>query len=396
VDPRARLLTPDPAVLAAEIARLDRPPAGPALLARETRFSAVRLSGLSPAAAEALAAEMREQGGQVITSAGGDEALVLGSQAEFDGLIAALRAAEPAQAAPARALRALFAAADAPLRPLRLGPYILPLGERTLVMGILNMTPDSFSGDGLAGDLPGAVARAQAMKAAGADILDVGGMSTRPGAEEIPAADELARVVPLVRRLVAEVGLPVSVDTYRAAVAEAALAAGAVIVNDVTGLGADPALAGVVARHGAALVLMHIRGTPRTMQEDPRYADLLGEIIAYLERARDTALAAGIPAERLWADPGIGFGKTAAHNLEVLRRLGELRSLGLPILIGTSRKGFIGRILGGRPPEARVAGTGATVAVSIAHGAAVVRVHDVGPAVDVARVTDAIMRAGRA
>jgi dihydropteroate synthase len=132
------------------------------------------------------------------------------------------------------------------------------------------------------------------------------------------------------------------------------------------------------------------------MQEDPRYADLLGEIIAYLERARDTALAAGIPAERLWADPGIGFGKTAAHNLEVLRRLGELRSLGLPILIGTSRKGFIGRILGGRPPEARVAGTGATVAVSIAHGAAVVRVHDVGPAVDVARVTDAIMRAGRA
>jgi dihydropteroate synthase len=292
----------------------------------------------------------------------------------------------------AQELGDLFVALDRPTPPLQLGRYTLPLGRRTLVMGILNMTPDSFSGDGLDFGVEAAVARAQAMQAAGADILDVGGMSTRPGAEEIPESEELRRVVPLIARLAREVDLPLSVDTYRAAVADAALDAGAVIVNDITGLGAEPALAGVVARRGAALVLMHIKGTPRTMQHDPQYADLLGEIIAYLRAACDRAVAAGVPRDHLWIDPGIGFGKTGDHNLEVLRRLGELRSLGLPVLVGTSRKGFLRRILGGRPPDERVAATGATVAVSIAQGAAIVRVHDVGPAVDVARVADAIMR----
>ncbi|MDQ2806242.1 MAG: dihydropteroate synthase [Chloroflexota bacterium] len=279
--------------------------------------------------------------------------------------------------------------------PLRLGRYSLPVGSRTLVMGILNMTPDSFSGDGLGGDLDAAVAQAQAMQAAGADILDVGGMSTRPGAEEITEAEEIRRVVPLIRRLVGEVDLPLSVDTYRAAVADAALAAGAVIANDISGLHAEPALAAVVARHAAALVLMHIQGTPRTMQQHPHYDNLLGEVSAYLREGQAWALAAGIPPTHLWADPGIGFGKTLDHNLELLRRLGELRALGMPLLVGTSRKAFIGRILGGRPPAERVAGTGATVALAIAHGASIVRVHDVGPAVDVARVADAIVRGYR-
>src|SRR5215218_9968519 len=179
----------------------------------------------------------------------------------------------------------------------------LPVRERTLVMGILNMTPDSFSGDGLDGNLDAAVAQARAMRTAGADILDVGGMSTRPGSEEISAAEESRRVVPLVARLVAEVGLPVSVDTYRAAVADAALDAGAVIVNDITGLHAEPALAEVVARRGAGLVVMHIQGTPRTMQEHPHYDDLLGEVSAYLRESRDRALAAGVPAGHIWIDP---------------------------------------------------------------------------------------------
>jgi dihydropteroate synthase len=268
----------------------------------------------------------------------------------------------------------------------------LAVGQRTLVMGILNMTADSFSGDGLGRDMDAAVTRAGAMQAAGADILDVGGMSTRPGSDEISERDELNRVVPLIARLAHEVNLPISVDTYRAAVADAALAAGAVIVNDITGLHADPDLAGVAARHGAGLVLMHIQGTPRTMQQNPHYDDLLGEIIAYLRDSRDRALAAGVPASRIWIDPGIGFGKTIEHNLELLRRLHDLRVLNQPILIGTSRKGFIGRILQGRPPEERVAGTGATIALAIAHGADVVRVHDVGPAVDVARVADAVVR----
>jgi dihydropteroate synthase len=389
---QARILTPTPEVLAAELTGLGAAPDDALARAEANGFVAVRLTGLPSAALEALAAAMRAQGGQVVTVEDRGDAVVLGTRAQFAGLVQALRAPEAAGRAVAQELDELFAAFDRPTPPLQLGRYTLPLSQRTLVMGILNMTPDSFSGDGLDLSIDAGVARAQAMQAAGADILDVGGMSTRPGAEEIPEREELGRVVPLIARLAREVDLPLSVDTYRAAVADAALAAGAVIVNDITGLGAEPELAGVVARRGAALILMHIKGSPRTMQNDPQYTDLMGEIIAYLRTGRDRAVAAGVPRDHLWIDPGIGFGKTGDHNLEVLRRLGELRSLGLPVLVGTSRKGFLGRILGGRPPHERVAATGATVAVSIAHGAAIVRVHDVGPAVDVARVADAIMR----
>ena len=388
----ARLLTPTPAVLAGELAGFGAA-AGEALArARANSFAAVRLAGLPVAALEALAAEMRDQGGQVQGAEDRGDAVVLGTRAQFARLIQALRAPDAGGSAVAQELDDLFAALDRPTPALQLGRYTLPLGQRTLVMGILNMTPDSFSGDGLDLSVGAAVERARAMQAAGADILDVGGMSTRPGAKEIAEGEELRRVVPLIARLAREVDLPLSVDTYRAAVADAALVAGAVIVNDITGLGAEPALAGVVARRGAALVLMHIKGTPRTMQNDPQYADLMGEIIDYLRAACDRAVAAGVPPDRLWIDPGIGFGKTGDHNLEVLRRLGELRSLGLPVLVGTSRKGFLGRILGGRPPDERVAATGATVAAAIAQGADIVRVHDVRPAVDVARVADAIMR----
>jgi dihydropteroate synthase len=386
----ARLLTPTPEVLAAELAGFGAASGDAPARARADSFVAVRIGGLSSAGAAALAATMHTEGGQVVAVEDRGEALVLGTRAQFAALVQALRATGSAEAA--QALDDLFAALDRPTPPLQLGRYTLPLGRRTLVMGILNMTPDSFSGDGLDFGVDAAVARAQAMEAAGADVLDVGGMSTRPGAEEITESEELRRVVPLIERLAREVDLPLSVDTYRAAVADAALAAGAVIVNDITGLGAEPELAGVVARRGAALILMHIKGTPRTMQDDPQYADLMGEIIAYLRAGCDRAVAAGVPRDHLWIDPGIGFGKTIDHNLEILRRLGELRSLGLPVLVGTSRKGFLGRILGGRPPQERVAATGATVAVSIAHGADIVRVHDVGPAVDVARVADAIMR----
>jgi dihydropteroate synthase len=206
--------------------------------------------------------------------------------------------------------------------------------------------------------------------------------------------EELRRVVPVVERLAAEVPLPLSVDTYRAAVAEAALRAGAHMINDITGFREEPAILGVAARHGAAVIAMHIQGRPATMQQHPTYTDLLGEVIAYLRESVAQAVAAGVPRERIWVDPGIGFGKTVAHNLELLRRLGELRVLSQPILVGTSRKGFIGRLLGGVPPDERVTGTGATLTVSVCHGADVVRVHDVGPAVQVVRVSDAIMRPG--
>lgn len=281
-----------------------------------------------------------------------------------------------------------------PARPLQCGPYRLPVGERTLVMGILNMTPDSFSGDSLRDDVGAALAQAWRMHAEGADLLDVGGMSTRPGAAPISPEEELQRVVPVIARLAAEVPLPISVDTYRASVAEAALAAGAHIVNDITGFREDPAILAVAARHGAAVIAMHIQGRPATMQQHPTYTDLLSEVIAYLRESVEQAVAAGIPRERIWVDPGIGFGKTIAHNLELLRRLGELRALDQPILVGTSRKAFIGRILGGLPPAERVTGTGATLAVSVCQGADIVRVHDVGPAVQVVRVTDAILHPG--
>jgi dihydropteroate synthase len=272
--------------------------------------------------------------------------------------------------------------------------------RRTLVMGILNVTPDSFSGDGLDTNVDAAVAQGRAMAHDGADILDVGGQSTRPGAVTIPVEEELSRVIPVITRLTAHdgPGLAISVDTNRSDVAEAALRAGARIVNDISGLRDDPAIADVVARHDAGLVVMHIQGTPATMQIAPRYDDLLAEVIAYLQAAVDKAIAAGVRKDRIWVDPGIGFGKTLAHNLELIKRLRELEVLGCPVLIGTSRKGFIGRILAplnndeAPPPQERIAGTSATLAISIANGANIVRVHDVAPAVQVARVADAIVR----
>ncbi len=263
-------------------------------------------------------------------------------------------------------------------------------GQRTLVMGILNVTPDSFSDGGQFAGTEHALAHARRMLNEGADIIDVGGESTRPGAEPVPAEEEMRRVLPVIERLHALCPAPISVDTCKAAVARAAVAAGARIINDIGGLTLDPEIARVAADTGATLILMHIRGTPRTMQQEIHYDDVVADIVAFLRRQVQVAVDAGVPRERLIVDPGIGFGKRVEHNLEILRRLRELTALGLPILIGTSRKRFIGEVLGGLPPEQRVEGTAATVAVSILNGASIVRVHDVLPMVRVARMTDAI------
>ncbi|HET8626529.1 MAG TPA: dihydropteroate synthase [Thermomicrobiales bacterium] len=270
------------------------------------------------------------------------------------------------------------------LPPTRCGDAALAWGRQTYVMAVLNVTPDSFSGDGLAGDPAAAVARGVAAVADGADLLDVGGASTRPGAPPVPAAEELARVLPVVRALAGRVAAPIAVDTSKAAVAEAAFAAGAALLNDVRGLTADPDLAAVAARAGVPVVVMHDR------PPDGR-GDLLASVVGELARRLDRALAAGIAWEQLIVDPGFGFGKGAALNLELLRRLGELRVLGRPLLAGTSRKGTIGRVLG-LPPGERVEGTAATVALAIAGGADVVRVHDVRAMVRVARMADAVVR----
>lgn len=264
----------------------------------------------------------------------------------------------------------------------------LEVGRRTLVMGVLNVTPDSFSDGGRWADPERALRHARGMVRSGADLVDVGGESTRPGADPVSAKEELRRTVPVVEALCADKIL-VSVDTSKGAVAEAALRAGAAIVNDVTAL-RDRATARAAAKHGAGVILMHMQGAPRTMQKAPRYGDVVGDIVAFLRERLDFALRAGIGRDKLFVDPGIGFGKTAEHNETILRRLGELRRLGRPVVVGTSRKRFIGNALGGRGIGDRLFGTAATVAAAVLRGADVVRVHDVREMADVARMTDVL------
>lgn len=272
------------------------------------------------------------------------------------------------------------------------GRHVLDLGRRTAVMGVVNVTPDSFSDGGRFLDTGAAVAHGLALVAEGAGLLDVGGESTRPGAAPVPADEELRRVLPVVRALAAQARVPISIDTTKARVAAEALAAGATLVNDISALGADPAMRATVAAAGAAAVLMHCRGTPATMQAAPAYGDVVADVLAALREAVRAAAAAGIAPDRLLIDPGIGFGKTLAHNLELLRRLDAFHAAGRPLLVGTSRKSFLGRILD-LPPDQRLEGTAATVALAIAAGAHVVRVHDVRAVARVARVCDAV-RAG--
>ena len=243
------------------------------------------------------------------------------------------------------------------------------------LMGVVNVTPDSFSDGGLYLDPEAAIAHGRELAAAGAEILDVGGESTRPGAEPVGAEEELRRVIPVIQGLVAA-GCHVSVDTSKATVAAAALDAGAEIVNDVTALRGDPEMASLCAGRGATVVLMHMLGSPQTMQSDPRYEDVVADVKAFLAERLASAVAAGIAEERIWLDPGIGFGKTGAHNMELLRRLGELRELGRPLVVGTSRKSFIGRV-DGSPAQERLGGTIASSVLAAAEGADVLRVHDI-------------------
>ena len=257
-------------------------------------------------------------------------------------------------------------------------------------MGVLNFTPDSFSDGGRYPDARAAVDAGLAMLAAGADLLDVGGESTRPGALPVPADEQVRRVVPVIDGLTRAVDAVVSVDTTSAAVAAAAVDAGAAAVNDVTAGTADPGMFPLVAARGVAVVLMHMRGTPATMQVDPQYGDVVGEVCDHLRARTASAMSAGVPIERVLVDPGIGFGKTVDHNLALLRRTDALVALGRPVVVGTSRKGFIGHVTGVTDPARRQFGTAATVAWAVANGAAVVRVHDVGEMVQVVRMTRAI------
>ncbi|HEX5473574.1 MAG TPA: dihydropteroate synthase [Vicinamibacterales bacterium] len=264
----------------------------------------------------------------------------------------------------------------------------LQLGERTLVMGILNLTPDSFAGGGLYADVDRAVAAAVQMAEDGADIVDVGGESTRPGAEPVSAAEESRRVLPVIERLAARLTVPISIDTYKAVVAREAVARGAAIVNDISGLQHEPALGRVAAETGAAIVLMHTRGRSRDMVARAVYEDAPAEVARELQQAIDRATAAGIARDAIVVDPGFGFAKRAEHSFDVLAHLDAIAALDRPILSGPSRKSFLNAALGERPPAEREWGTAAAVAASVLLGAHIVRVHDVKAMADVVRVAD--------
>lgn len=392
-------------------------PRGIAIMAPKGRFHLLRVEKVPFAAASILKQEMLSKGGEAALSGeiyfGGErttDILLMGSERTLERVIKVLRTQPlPSLQQLAEELAAaLRGAAHREVATCRIGSREFHWGQRTYIMGILNVTPDSFSGDGLlkaGGDdresvVQAAVERALAFLEQGADIIDVGGESTRPGSVPVDAETERARVVPVIERLRHVTDAPISVDTYKASVARAALDAGADMVNDVWALQMDPEMASLVAERGVPVVLMHNRSKPKDAVQEERlggryvgvhYEDLLADVLRDLRGLVERAVEAGIERERIIVDPGIGFGKTVEQNLRLLNHLDELRVLGLPILVGPSRKSFIGYVLD-LPPEERLEGTMAAVTLSILRGADIVRVHDVRAAVRVARMTDAILR----
>lgn len=374
-------------------------PRGREIMVPKGLFYLLRAEGLSRRAAVILKQEMLAKGGEAAIPRavydGGEgkvEALLMGTRAQFENVRRTLDEEPFGLKALGAEIGSVLDRLSAPPPPMTIGGREFAWGRRTYIMGIINATPDSFSGDGLYQDadpVAAAVAQARAMVAAGADMLDLGAESTRPGAEAVGAEEELARLMPILRAVAGEVQVPISVDTWKASVAEAALAAGASCVNDIRGLRGDPELAGVVAKAGVPAIVMH-------SQDSAAYGDLMGDIIHSLRQSLAIAARAGISAERIIVDPGLGggsFGKTRAQNLRLLRDLGELRCLGRPILIGASRKSFIRQTLD-LPTAELVFGTAAAVVLGIAGGADIIRVHDVGEMRQAAAMADAIIRGG--
>jgi dihydropteroate synthase len=355
-------------------------------LATHGAVEALAVQGLSSDQTRVLERTLQPRGGVVLSNADGRSVLLLAPLIAMGELPAALAEWSETTETLGLAIGEVLMARGAPPAPLHAGDHVLDFAARTLVMGILNVTPDSFAGDALHDDVDAAVERAREFVAAGANMLDIGGESTRPNAEVVDAREEMARVLPALRAVCAAVDVPVSIDTRKAKVAAAAIGEGAVMVNDVWGLRGDAAMVEVVAANPhVALIAMH-------NQRGTKYGDLMEDICAALRESVRIAQAHGVGAERIVVDPGFGFGKTAAQNLELMRRLRELRGLGRPILIGPSRKHTIGAILGGLPPQERVEGTLALLALAVEAGVSMVRVHDVAAAVRAVKVADAVVR----
>lgn len=369
-------------------------PGGADIMAKKALFRVVRVKGLDIRAANILKQEMLSRGGEVATSRDvyqldGREAecLVLGTLTQFERLLPKLRAQPFGLRNLAASIEAALRQYDAHVPAFHAG---LDLRKRPRVMGIVNVTPDSFSDAGDHFDPEVAVAAAWRMVDEGADMIDIGGESTRPGSGRVSADEEIGRVLPVIKALAGALPVPISIDTYRASVAAAALEAGAFMVNDVSAFRMDPALADVVGDAACPAVLMHMLGEPKTMQENPVYEDVVEDVFAFFVERLTWAIEAGIPEENLLVDPGIGFGKTLAHNLELIRRLESFRSLGRPIVLGASRKRFIGEVLGLPEAKERVIGTVATSVIAVIHDIDIVRVHDVRENVEAIRLTRAV------
>jgi dihydropteroate synthase len=389
------LSTPEHA--AHELKRIGVDRCGIVEMVPKMRTLCIELSQLECRQANVLKQEMLSVGGDaavargtVSCSIGRTDCVLIGTAKQLSRLCRKLEAQPFALAELAGELSRLLARIVPAPAVWRTSRRSLSL-QRPLIMGILNLTPDSFFDGGLCVDPDRAFEKALQMEAEGADIIDIGGESTRPGAVTVSLDEEIARIIPVIERLAATVECAISVDTWKSGVAGRAILAGAEIINDISGFNFDPQMPAVAAASGAGVVLMHTRGTPDKMQQDTSYPDMMGEIIAGLGASLVLAKEAGVSGDRIAIDPGIGFGKGAAGNLEILRRLAELSGFGLPVLTGPSRKSFIGAVLGREQTGDRLFGTAAAVALSVSHGASILRVHDVRAMRDVADMAHAVV-----
>jgi len=374
-------------------------PTGVKLMEGKTLHLNLKVEGIEPRTANLLKQEMLSLGGDVAVngrgldcSASQTDALLMGTQKHFEKLIAKLEQ-YPNLDSLGQSIKETLKNISKTQYSIHCRKRTLTLGKRTLLMGILNVTPDSFSDGGLFFDRDNAVSHGLKMVEEGADIIDIGGESTRPGSKPIELEEELRRVIPVIESITKEADVPISIDTYKSTVAERAVEAGAEIVNDISGLHFDPDLANVAAKGNIPLILMHIRGTPKTMQKNVHYDSLFSEILHYLKDSIQRAESAGLAPGQIIVDPGIGFGKTVEDNLLIIKNLHEFRVLGKPILLGTSRKSFIGKILNAEA-EDRLEGTLSSMAIGVLNGAHIIRSHDVLQAKKALAVADAIRLAG--
>jgi len=378
--------------------RIGVDPIGIELMREKIFHFNLMIKGIDCRLANSLKQEMVLLGGDVAMdrriidcSVAASDLILMGTQNQINALIDMFEDRFNGHQEVAVRIRECLKNLESPPHSVRCKKTVLQLNEGTHLMGILNITPDSFSDGGMFLDPNNAISHGIEYASQGADIIDIGGESTRPGAKPLPLDEELRRVIPVIEGLSAKVDAPISIDTYKSLIAEKAIEAGAEMINDISGLHFDPKMADLANKYDVPVVLMHIKGTPEVMQLDPHYDCLLTEIMEYLEESIDIAERAGVDAGQIIIDPGIGFGKSVEDNLRIIRHLGEFKSLGKPIMLGTSRKSFIGKILNAEVDQ-RDEGTLASISAAIMNGANILRVHDVGPARKAAQIVDAILR----